>query len=224
MFVRGRMNDGSWRGEFDPLFSNHTQSDFTEGNAWQYTFLVPHDVDGLASLFGSKEIFIQRLDSLFAIKEAVKGENASIDISGLIGQYAHGNEPSHHISYMFSAAGAPAKTQQMVRRIMKEMYTSEKDGLCGNEDCGQMSSWYVFSAMGFYPLNPADGHFILGSPALDKATVTLPGGKYFTMTAENNDTSRYEVKEVYLNGKKLDRNYITYEEIMAGGDLRFIMK
>lgn len=224
MFVRGRMNDGSWRGEFDPLFSNHTQSDFTEGNAWQYTFLVPHDVDGLASLFGSKELLIQRLDSLFAIKEDVRGENASIDISGLIGQYAHGNEPSHHISYMFSAAGAPSKTQQMVRRIMKEMYTSEKDGLCGNEDCGQMSSWYVFSAMGFYPMNPADGHFILGSPALDKATVTLPDGKQFIMTAENNDTSKYEVKEVFLNGKKLDRNYITYEEIMSGGELRFIMK
>lgn len=224
MFVRGRMKDGSWRGEFDPLYSNHFQSDFTEGNAWQYTFLVPHDVEGLASLFGSKELFLHQLDSLFNVKEAVRGEQASSDISGLIGQYAHGNEPSHHISYMFAMAGDPAKTQEMVRRIMRELYTDKKDGLCGNEDCGQMSSWYVLSAMGFYPLNPSDGHFILGSPALDKATISLPGGKSFTVIAENNASTKYAVKEVYLNGIKLERNYITYDEIMAGGELKFIMQ
>jgi predicted alpha-1,2-mannosidase len=223
-FVRGRMSDGSWRPGFDPLYSHHTNSDFTEGNGWQYTWLVPHDVEGLISLFGGRGLFVQRLDSLFSVTEAVKGENASMDISGLIGQYAHGNEPSHHISYLFSMAGAPAKTETMVRRIMREMYTSEKDGLCGNEDCGQMSAWYVFSAMGFYPVNPADGKFILGSPVLDRAEIRTGTERTFIIIAENNSPENVNVSEVFLNGQKLDRNYITYSEIMAGGELRFKMK
>jgi predicted alpha-1,2-mannosidase len=223
-FVRGRMADGRWRPDYDPLWSHHTRSDFTEGNGWQYTWLVPHDVDGLITLFGSRELFLRRLDSLFNVAEEVKGENASPDISGLIGQYAHGNEPSHHIAYLFSMAGEPAKTETMVRRIMSEMYTSEKDGICGNEDCGQMSAWYIFSAMGFYPVNPADGKFILGSPALDEISLSLPGGKVFTIIAENNSSLNVNVSGVFLNGDKLDRNYITYKEIMSGGELRFIMK
>lgn len=223
-FVRGRMSDGSWRPDYDPLYSHHTRSDFTEGNGWQYTWLVPHDVDGLISLFGSRELFVERLDSLFNVAEEVKGENSSPDISGLIGQYAHGNEPSHHIAYLFSMAGAPEKTEIMVRRIMSEMYTSEKDGICGNEDCGQMSAWYVFSAMGFYPLNPADGRFILGSPALDEISLSLPGEKIFTVITENNSPQNVNVSEVFLNGQSLDRNYITYSEIMQGGELRFVMK
>jgi predicted alpha-1,2-mannosidase len=223
-FVRGRMSDGSWRPDFDPLYSHHTRSDFTEGNGWQYTWLAPHDVEGLVSLFGSREMFLQRLDSLFRVTEEVKGENASPDISGLIGQYAHGNEPSHHIAYLFSMAGAPEKTESMVRRIMKEMYTDRKDGICGNEDCGQMSAWYVFSAMGFYPLNPADGKFILGSPVLDRAALALPGGKVFTVIAEGNSPEKVNVSACFLNGVKLDRNYITWEEITTGGELRFVMK
>jgi predicted alpha-1,2-mannosidase len=223
-FVRGRMKDGSWRPDYDPLYSHHTRSDFTEGNGWQYTWLVPHDVEGLISLFGSRELFLQRLDSLFRITENVRGANSSPDISGLIGQYAHGNEPSHHIAYLFSMAGAPEKTEKTVRRIMNEMYSSRKDGLCGNEDCGQMSAWYVFSAMGFYPVNPANGKFILGSPALDEAAISLPGGKTFRIVAENNSPARVNVSDVFLNGEKLYRNYITYAEIMAGGELRFIMK
>jgi predicted alpha-1,2-mannosidase len=224
LFVRGRMSDGSWRPDFDPLFSHHTRSDFTEGNAWQYTWLVPHDVEGLISLFGGRERFLQRLDSLFKVTEKVRGEYASPDISGLIGQYAHGNEPSHHIAYLFSMAGAPEKTETMVRRIMSEMYSDRHDGICGNEDCGQMSSWYVFSAMGFYPVNPANGRFILGSPALDEAVVSLPGGKEFRIIAVNNGPGKVNVSEVFLNGQKIERNYITYEEIMTGGELRFIMK
>lgn len=224
LFVRGRMADGSWRPDFDPLYSHHTRSDFTEGNGWQYTWLAPHDVDGLISLFGSREIFLHRLDSLFRVPENVKGENASPDISGLIGQYAHGNEPSHHIAYLFTMAGAPEKTESMVRRIMSEMYTDSMDGICGNEDCGQMSAWYVFSAMGFYPVNPADGRFILGSPALDRASVSLPGGKVFTMVAEGNSAGKNNVSASFLNGQMLDRNYITYDEIMAGGELKFVMK
>ncbi len=223
-FVRGRMADGSWRPDYDPLWSHHTRSDFTEGNGWQYTWLVPHDVEGLITLFGSRELFLRRLDSLFNVAEEVKGENASPDISGLIGQYAHGNEPSHHIAYLFSMAGEPAKTETMVRRIMSEMYTSEKDGICGNEDCGQMSAWYIFSAMGFYPVNPADGKFILGSPALDEISLSLPGGRAFTVIAENNSPLNVNVSGVFLNGDKLDRNYITYKEIMSGGELRFKMK
>lgn len=224
MFVRGRMSDGSWRPDYDPLYSHHTRSDFTEGNGWQYTWLAPHDVDGLVSLFGSREMFLQRLDSLFRVTEEVKGENSSPDISGLIGQYAHGNEPSHHIAYLFSMAGAPEKTESIVRRIMAEMYTDSKDGICGNEDCGQMSAWYVFSAMGFYPANPADGKFILGSPVLDRVTVSLPGDKTFTVIAEGNSRENVNVSASYLNGVKLDRNYITWEEITAGGELRFVMK
>ncbi len=224
LFVRGRMSDGSWRPGYDPLYSHHTRSDFTEGNGWQYTWLVPHDVEGLLSLFGSREIFLERLDSLFNVNEEVRGENASPDISGLIGQYAHGNEPSHHIAYLFTMAGEPEKTETTVRRIMDEMYTDGKDGLCGNEDCGQMSAWYLFSAMGFYPVNPADGRFILGSPALERAEISLPEGKIFTVVAENNSATRINVGDVFLNGIKLDRNYITYEEIMSGGELRFTMK
>jgi predicted alpha-1,2-mannosidase len=224
LFVRGRMSDGSWRPDYDPLYSHHTRSDFTEGNGWQYSWLAPHDVDGLISLFGGKEVFLHRLDSLFTVNEEVKGENRSPDISGLIGQYAHGNEPSHHIAYLFTMAGAPDRTEAMVRRIMDEMYTDAVDGICGNEDCGQMSAWYVFSAMGFYPVNPADGRFIIGSPVLDRASVTVPGGKLFTVVAEGNSPSAVNVSSLFLNGEQLDRNYITYEEIMAGGELRFVMK
>jgi predicted alpha-1,2-mannosidase len=223
-FVRGRMSDGSWRPGFDPLYSHHTRSDFTEGNGWQYSWLAPHDVDGLVSLFGSREVFLQRLDSLFRVSEEVKGENASPDISGLIGQYAHGNEPSHHIAYLFTMAGAPEKTESTVRRIMSEMYTDARDGICGNEDCGQMSAWYVFSAMGFYPVNPADGRFITGSPVLDEVSLSLPGGKTFRIVAEGNSPYKKNVSELFLNGEKPGRNYITYEEIMAGGELRFVMK
>lgn len=224
LFVRGRMSDGSWRTGYDPLYSHHTRSDFTEGNGWQYTWLAPHDVDGLISLFGGREMFISRLDSLFRVDQPVRGEEISPDISGLIGQYAHGNEPSHHIAYLFTMAGAPEKTEALVRRIMSEMYSDKPDGICGNEDCGQMSAWYIFSAMGFYPVNPADGRFILGSPILDRVTIKVAEGATFTVVAEDNSPERVHVERVFLNGTELDRNYITYEEIMTGGELRFIMK
>jgi predicted alpha-1,2-mannosidase len=224
LFMRGRMSDGTWREPFEPLYSNHREDDYTEGNAWQYTWLVPHEVEGLIDLFGSRELFLTRLDSLFRIDESVKGEHASPDISGLIGQYAHGNEPSHHIAYLFSMAGDRRKTENMVRTIMRELYHSGKDGLCGNEDCGQMSAWYVFSALGFYPVNPADGKYILGSPAINRAVINTGGGRRFTVTAENNNPENHFVKEIYLNGEKLERNYITHSEIVAGGELKFIME
>lgn len=222
-FMRGKLSDGSWKTPFDPLYSSHRQDEYTEGNAWQYTWFVPHDVNGLIDLMGGKSLFLQKLDSLFLQEEGVKGENASSDISGLIGAYAHGNEPGHHTAYMFSMAGNPDRTSEIVRRIMTEMYHTGKDGLCGNEDCGQMSAWYVFSAMGLYPFNPADGKYVFGSPILNEAVINLPGNKEFIIKTENNSTENIYIKKVSLNGEMLDRNYISHEEIMSGGLLVFTM-
>ncbi|MEA1885678.1 MAG: GH92 family glycosyl hydrolase [Bacteroidota bacterium] len=222
-FMRGKLADGSWKEPFDPLYSSHRQDEYTEGNAWQYTWFVPHDIYGLAELMGGMPSLVQKLDSLFLQEKGVKGENASSDISGLIGAYAHGNEPGHHTAYIFSMIGKPHRTQELVRRIMTEMYHSGKDGLCGNEDCGQMSAWYVFSAMGLYPFNPADGAYVLGSPILDEATISLPENKEFIIRVENNSPENVYVSNVSLNGKVLDRNYIRHDEIMSGGLLVFQM-
>jgi len=222
-FMRGRLADGSWKEPFDPLYSSHRQDEYTEGNAWQYTWFVPQDIEGLAELMGGKEEFLQKLDSLFTLDEGVRGENASSDISGLIGAYAHGNEPGHHTTYIYSALGEPERTETLVRKIMKEMYHSGIDGLCGNEDCGQMSAWYVFSAMGFYPFNPAEGLYYFGSPVIDRASISLPGDRIFTVVARNNSNTNIHVSGVELNGQRLDRNYITHDELMAGGTLVFNM-
>jgi len=222
-FIRGRLSNGNWKEPFDPLYSSHRQDEYTEGNAWQYTWFVPHDIYGLAELMGGVPALIQKLDSLFLQEEGVKGEDASSDISGLIGAYAHGNEPGHHTAYIFSHIGTPHRTQELVRKIMTEMYHSGKDGLCGNEDCGQMSAWYVFSAMGFYPFNPADGAYVIGSPLLDKVSISLPENKEFIIVAENNSPENIYISKVMLNGKEIDRKYINHEEIMSGGELVFTM-
>ncbi|MDT8401586.1 MAG: GH92 family glycosyl hydrolase [Bacteroidales bacterium] len=222
-FMRGRLSDGSWKTPFDPLYSSHRQDEYTEGNAWQYTWFVPHDLYGLASLMGGAPDLLLKLDSLFLQEEGVTGENASSDISGLIGAYAHGNEPGHHTTYIFSSLGKPRRTQELVRRIMTEMYHTGKDGLCGNEDCGQMSAWYVFSAMGFYPLNPADGMYIFGSPLLDEAVIKLPGDKQFIIRTENNGPENIYVKSISLNGVILERNYLRHDQIVNGGTLVFEM-
>ena len=222
-FIRGKLSDGRWKTPFDPLYSSHRQDEYTEGNAWQYTWFVPHDVNGLAELMGGKSLFLQKLDSLFLQEEGVTGENASSDISGLIGAYAHGNEPGHHTAYMFSMAGKPHRTEEIVRRIMTEMYHTGKDGLCGNEDCGEMSAWYVFSAMGLYPFNPADGKYVFGSPLLDEAVISLPENKVFIIRAVNNSPANLYVSSVSLNGEVINRNYISHEELMAGGLLVFTM-
>jgi predicted alpha-1,2-mannosidase len=222
-FMRGKLSDGNWKQPFDPLFSSHRQDEYTEGNAWQYTWFVPHDVNGLIELMGGEKMFLLKLDSLFLQEEGVTGENASSDISGLIGAYAHGNEPGHHTAYMFSMAGNPDRTSEIVRRIMTEMYHTGKDGLCGNEDCGQMSAWYVFSAMGLYPFNPADGKYIFGSPMLDETVIHLPGNKEFIIKTENNSPENIYIKNVSLNGEILDRNYISHNELMSGGMLVFTM-
>lgn len=222
-FMQGKLSDGSWKPGFNPLYSNHRDDEYTEGNAWQYTWFVPQDPDDLISLLGGTTGFVAKLDSLFAHNEGVQGEFASSDISGLIGQYAHGNEPSHHTAYFYNFAGKPEKTQALIHQIRTQLYSDAPNGLCGNEDCGQMSAWYVFSAMGFYPFNPADGNYQLGTPAFDKVELPFANGAKFVVTAEGLSPEKFLVKEVWLNNQKLDRTYITHEEIISGGELRFVM-
>jgi predicted alpha-1,2-mannosidase len=153
----------------------------------------------------------------------VKGDNVSIDISGLIGQYAHGNEPSHHIAYLYTMAGQPWKTQKMVRDILLSQYNDQPNGLCGNEDCGQMSAWYVFSAMGFYPVNPADGNYYIGSPLFDKSSIKISENKFFTVSAENNSSENKYIQQAFLNGRVLNKPFITHKDITNGGTLTLIM-
>lgn len=221
-FFRGRNADGSFREPFDPFRSTHRNDDYCEGTGWQYTWLVPHDVQGLVSLFGSEEAFASKLDSLFTI-EGDMGEQASGDISGLIGQYAHGNEPGHHTVYLYPYVGQQWKTARLVRRILGEMYTDRPDGLAGNEDCGQMSSWYVLSAMGFYPVNPALGIYVLGSPAFDRVTLRTHGGKRFTVIAENNSEENIYIQSAELDGRPYPYSYIRHADLLRGGTLRLKM-
>lgn len=220
--MRGKMGDGSWRTPFNPIHSAHREDDFCEGNSWQYTWLVPHDVEGLIQLHGGDEAFVVKLDSLFSLPSD-QVEGASVDISGLIGQYAHGNEPSHHITYLYSYAGAQWKTAEKVREICTTMYNDKPDGLCGNEDCGQMSAWYVFSAMGMYPVNPANGAYVFGSPLFDKAEINLPEGKKFSILAESNSKENICIQSITLNGQPYTKTFITHKQIMKGGELVFQM-
>jgi len=222
-FMRGKLSDGKWTTPFDPAFSKHEGSDYTEGNAWQYLWLAPHDVKGLIDLLGGKEPFANKLDQLFKVEEGVKGEQASSDISGLIGAYAHGNEPGHHTTFLFNYAGRAWRTQELNRQIQTEMYTDKPDGLCGNEDCGQMSAWYVFSAMGFYPVNPSELKYQFGSPIVQEARLEVAQGKFFTMKAPLASKTNKYIQEVKLNGKPLDRTFISHQEIMDGGTLEFKM-
>ena len=211
-FMRGKFSNGEWRTPFNPSFSSR-DNDYCEGNAWQYTWLVPHDIDGLKKLFGNKSVMLSHLDSLFTASPVMDGDNVTPDISGMIGQYVHGNEPSHHIAYIYSMLGEREKAAAFINRIMEEQYSAQPDGLSGNEDCGQMSAWYIFSALGFYPVEPAGGRYWLGTPRFESATINLTDGKTFTVKKNTKDN------HPYLNGKKLNRDYITHEEIMAGGEL-----
>ncbi|MBE0592548.1 MAG: GH92 family glycosyl hydrolase [Gemmatimonadales bacterium] len=223
-FMRGKSAAGAWVEPFDPVQSSHrVNTDYTEGNAWQHSWFVPHDVARLIALMGGDRAFVAKLDSLFAADTVVTGERVSPDISGMIGQYAHGNEPSHHIAYLYAYAGAPWKTQETVQRIVDELYSDRPEGLAGNEDCGQMSAWYVFSALGFYPVNPVGGIYVIGSPLFERAEIDLPDGRTFRVDAPGaSDVNRY-VRGATLNGKPLDRVYITHEEIVAGGTLTLVM-
>ncbi|MCE5345186.1 MAG: GH92 family glycosyl hydrolase [Bacteroidales bacterium] len=222
-FMRGKLSNGMWTTPFDPVFSKHEGSDYTEGNAWQYLWIVPQDVDGLISLLGGKEPFAEKLEQLFNVPVGVKGENASPDISGLIGAYAHGNEPGHHTTFLFNYCGRPWRTQELNRYIQTTMYKNTPDGLCGNEDCGQMSAWYVLSAIGFYPVNPSDLKYQFGSPVVQEAKIEVVPGKYFTVKAPLASKYNKYIQEVKLNGQVLERSYITHQEIMDGGTLEFTM-
>lgn len=221
-FMRGKLSSGSWRTNFNPFHSVHLEDDYVEGNAWQYTWLVPHDVYGLIDLFGGKKRFVNKLDSLFTVSSELN-EGASVDISGMIGQYAHGNEPSHHILYLYAYAGEQSKTAGLVRKVFDQFYTTRPDGLIGNEDCGQMSAWYIFSSLGFYPVNPVSGIFVFGSPITDHATVRLQNGRQFEIIAKNNSEENKYIQSVSLNGLVLDKPYINYSSIMKGGTLVFQM-
>ena len=224
-FMRGKSEDGkSWNEPFDPKHSNHREhTDYTEGNAWQHSWFVPQDVDNLISLHGSNEVFAKRLEQLFTESSEITGSNVSADISGLIGQYAHGNEPSHHIAYMFNHANQPWRTQYWVRHILDTQYNTTPNGLSGNEDCGQMSAWYVFSSMGLYPMNPASGEYEIGSPIFEKAKINLEGGKSFVIEAENVSDKNFYIQSATLNGIPFNKTTISHQQILQGGILHFVM-
>lgn len=221
-FMRARLNENQFRTPFSPFESRHEVGDYTEGNAWQYTWLVPQDVKGLIALQGGDKPFIQKLDSLF-VAQGDMGKEKSPDISGLIGQYAHGNEPSHHITYLYPYAGQPWKTAKKVRFVMKNFYTDKPDGIIGNEDVGQMSAWYVLSALGFYQVNPTSGVYVFGSPLFNETTVKLAAGKTLHITAKNNSAQNIYIQNASFNGKKFSHSYITYQELAQGGNLVFEM-
>ena len=220
-FMRGRKVDGKFTEPFDPIYSRHETSDYTEGTGWQYLWLVPQDVDGLVNLFGSKEATLAKLDGLFEAPDHIEGENASPDISGLIGQYAHGNEPSHHTIYLYSMLGAPEKAAARLHQVYEEMYFNDVEGLAGNEDVGQMSAWYVLSAMGFYQVEPACPRFWFGLPLFPEMSVQVSGG---TFTIKADGPLDGHIASVKLNGKPYEKPYIEYADIIAGGTLEYSLQ
>lgn len=221
-FMRGKLTDGSWRNPFDPVRAEHRVNDYCEGNAWQYLWLVPQDPEGLIELLGGDEKYTEKLDELFSMSSEL-GEEASMDITGMIGQYAHGNEPSHHTTYMYAYSGQPYKIADKVRYINNELYTDKPDGLSGNEDCGQMSAWHIFSSLGFYPVNPSNGAYVFGSPLFEEASIVLPENKKFTIIAKENSDQNIYIQSVELNGKDYKYSYITHKDIVKGGELIFNM-
>ena len=220
--MRGVMGDGSFRTPFNPRYSSHMKSDYTEGNAFQWSFFAPHDMDNFITTIGGKKELETRLDTLFTTSSQVDGEEASGDITGLIGQYAHGNEPSHHMAYLYNWTDAPWKGQERLDQIMQNFYTNEPDGIIGNEDCGQMSAWYVMSALGFYQIAPGIPVYTLGRPMIDKALIHVKGG-IFEILVKNNSAANKYIKEVKLNGKVLDTPFINHTDVIKGGKLEFIM-
>jgi len=224
-FMRAKTSDGNFVESFDPFWSEHdfNKSQYIEGNAWQHSFFVPHDVRGLAQLYGSNEGLSSKLDELFAAPSEMHGENISPDASGFIGQYAHGNEPSHHIAYMYSYIGESWKTQERVRQIVDSMYHDRPDGYAGNEDAGQMSAWAVWSIAGLYPVNPASGEYVFGSPGADEVVFTLPNGKSLTIRTENNPLKNHYIQSATWNGEPYENTYIRHEDLLNGGELVFKM-
>ncbi|MEO5889811.1 MAG: GH92 family glycosyl hydrolase [Ferruginibacter sp.] len=224
-FIRAKNSDGSWVNPFDPYLSEHDEQKamYTEGNAWQHSFFVPQDVKGLANAHGGNEPFIKKLDSLFTVSSEIKGANKSPDVSGLIGQYAHGNEPSHHIAYMYSFVGAAWKTQERVRMIVDSMYHAAPDGYAGNEDCGQMSAWGVWSMAGFYPESPSGGQYVFGSPQFNEVKFNFPGNRSFILRTKNGGKDHPYIQKVTLNNKPYTKTFIDHATVMNGGMLEFTM-
>jgi predicted alpha-1,2-mannosidase len=224
LFVRAKLADGEWATPFDPKEMGHSKRwrDYTESNAWQTTFGVQHDIKGLIDQFGGREVFLKKLDSLFDQSSQLPAD-APPDIAGLIGQYAHGNEPYHHIAYMYVYAGAPYKTQERIRFILDTLYHNDPDGLAGNEDCGQMSAWYVMSSLGLYAVDPVSGTYVLGTPLFESAKVDLNGGKILTIEAKRTSPSQRYVQSVALNGKQLDRLWVHHSDLVNGATLTFTM-
>ncbi len=228
LLMRAKDKKGNWRTPFDPIALSHASTmggDYTEGNAWQYTWHVQHDINGLVSLFPNKEVFFERLDYLFKNNETSKEQKTGFvdDVSGLIGQYAHGNEPSHHVIYMFAMIDKAWRTQELVREVFDKFYLNKPDGLCGNDDCGQMSAWYIFSAMGFYPVDPVSAEYVLGAPQLPEMTVNLANGKTFKVIAKRLSKENKYVKSIKLNGKPYTKKTISHADIVNGGTLEFRM-
>ena len=221
-FFNGRLTDGAFKHPLDPVYSRPETSDFTEGNAWQYLFFVPQDVHGLITLLGGEASFKKRLDSLFAMSSR-QHESAAPDISGLIGQYAHGNEPSHHITYLYNYIGQPSRTAELVREVMDKFYTTKPNGLSGNEDVGQMSAWYAFSALGMYAVNPLEGKYVFGSPLFESAKIDVGNQKTFEIRSVNNSIQNKYIQKVELNGKLYPYTYILHQDMMKGGKLVFYM-
>lgn len=224
--MRGKDSKGNWRTPFNKFHLSHAGTaggDYTEGNAWQYTWHVQHDIPNLVDMVGGKEAFVIKLDSLFYLEQKTEQSGFVSDVSGLIGQYAHGNEPSHHVIYMYSYADRKDRTQELIREVFDRFYKPKPDGLCGNDDCGQMSAWYIFSAMGFYPVNPIGGEYILGAPQIEKVTIRLPNNKQFIVEAKNLSKENKYVQSVELNGKPIDGIEIYHHDIMDGGTLVFTM-
>lgn len=221
-FMRARTSDGKWREPFDPFFAKYG-GDYTEANAWQYTWYVPQDVHGLIDLMGGPEPFTAKLDSTFILKGTDDATRNVEDISGCIGQYAHGNEPSQHIPYLYDYAGKPWKAQEKVTMIVSTLYDNTPGGICGNEDCGQLSAWYIFTVMGFYPVNPAEGVYVFGTPMVPEAKIDLGNGNTFLITAVNYSGKNIYIQSVKLNGQPYSRSYIRHADIVRGGTLEFTM-
>ena len=217
-FMRGRFRN-TWFAPFDPYEVNFN---YTEANSWQYSFYVPQDISGFTTLLGGKQQLENQLDKLFTAEDKTSGSH-QVDITGLIGQYAHGNEPSHHMAYLYNFVNKPFKTQEKTRQILTELYTNSPDGISGNEDCGQMSAWYIFSSLGFYPVTPGSNQYIIGSPLFDKATINLENGKSFTVEAIDNSSENKYIKSAILNGENYEFSFINHKDIINGGSLVFEM-
>ena len=221
--MRGLDSKGEWRTPFNPRSSNHRNDDYCEGTAWQWTWFVPHDIPGLVNLMGGEDAFVGKLDSLFTVSSQLEGEATSADITGLIGQYAHGNEPSHHITHMYNYVNRPWRTQELVDSVLYNQYFNAPDGLSGNEDCGQMSAWYILNSMGFYQVCPGKPVYSIGRPLFEEVTINLPDRKTFVIRTHNNSKTNKYIESVLLNGKPLDVPFFTHNDIVRGGTMEITM-